>query len=333
MARKSNPSEYEKLLGSLDGDAFQDEVCARLQKLFTDFQRVPAKPSGDGGLDGLSHGQERCYCCYGPEQDPLKLKTKGSFKDEIVEKFNKDLRKLFELTFDKGNGLAHAPTEELGTIIGHGNKIKNVYLVASWFESHRVIGPLNTSFAKYKKASSLKYLDEDATLTIWGPKDLATLGEIDEHTLFRIANPKLFERVQNATAESLIQDAVGDFDAKFDDLKQRRPSRSEHIDEIAHDFREAWAAAIVLDDELASTSVGLHQELEEARSDAAQSARVRSMNTEDPYDLIQALSNDVVERLGQGFGDRLGSLTQKVATGVVAKLIGECPVEWRDDHA
>ena len=47
-------------------------MCARLQGHITDFQRIPDKPSGDGGLDGLSHGQECAYCCYGPEQDPVK---------------------------------------------------------------------------------------------------------------------------------------------------------------------------------------------------------------------------------------------------------------------
>jgi hypothetical protein len=332
MPRRPDPSLYEKLVGRLEGDAFQDEACVRLQRLFADFQRVPAKPSGDGGLDGLSHGQERCYCCYGPEQDPIKVKIKD-LKDDIVKKFNADLRKLFELDFDPKQQLVNAPNAELATILGAGNKIKNIYLVLSWFETHRVIGPLNTHFAKCMKASKLQYIHADAKLTIWGPKDLSTLGEIDEHTLFRIENPTLFQRVQSASAATLIQGVGGDFDAKFDDLKLRRPARSEHIDKLAQTFREAWAAAIALDNELASTSVGLHEALESARTDAARSALVRSMSEDEPHKLINAMREDVVQRLGQGFGDRLGSLTSKVADGVVAGLIGECPLEWRDESA
>lgn len=42
MAAKPEKSEYEKLLGGLEGDAFQDEVCARLASLIADFQRIPA---------------------------------------------------------------------------------------------------------------------------------------------------------------------------------------------------------------------------------------------------------------------------------------------------
>src|SRR5436190_13413934 len=320
MARKSDLSAYEKLMGTLEGDAFQDEVCARLQRLFADFQRVPAKPSGDGGLDGLSHGQACGYCCYGPQQQPVKVKI-ADLKDDIIKKFNADLRKLFELKFDDKMRLADAPNVELATIMGDGNKVKNVYLVLSWFETHRVIGPLITHFDKCKKASNLRYVDADAKLTIWGPKDLATLGAIDEYTLFRIENRTLFERVQSASAAALIPSDSGQFDAKFNDLKQRRPGLSKDIDALAQDFREAWAAAIALDNELASTSLGLHQALEGARTNAARSARVRSMGDDDPHRLILDMSEDVVEQLGHGFGDRLGNLTSKVADGVVAGLI------------
>ena len=331
MANSSDTSSYEQLLGRLQGDAFQDEVCARLQSLIMDFQRIPAKPSGDGGLDGLSHGQEFCYCCYGPEQEPVKLKTK-SLKDDIIKKFNADLRKLFELEFKGKSQLVHKQNEELATIMGASNKIKNIYLVLSWFQTHRVIGPLNTHFAKYKSSSQLRYIHEDATMTIWGPKDIATRGHLDEQTLFRIENRALIERIQTASSEQITKTTEGDFNAKFDDLKRRRPTRSHHIDAIAKDFREAWATSIALDNELASTSLGLHQVLETARSDAARTARVRSMGTTDPYSLIETMRAEVINQLGQGFGDRLGALTSKVADGVVAGLIGECPLEWRDDR-
>ena len=34
---KPKLTEYEKFVGGLEGDAFQDEVCARLQGDITDF--------------------------------------------------------------------------------------------------------------------------------------------------------------------------------------------------------------------------------------------------------------------------------------------------------
>ena len=322
-------TEYEKFVGGLEGDAFQDEVCARLQGHITDFQRIPDKPSGDGGLDGLSHGQEYAYCCYGPEQDPVKLKVKG-LKDAIVEKFSADLRKLFEVAIGSNRRVVPAPNAELATIMGVGNKIRTIYLVVSWFETHRIIGPLNTAFNRYKRASQLKYVRDDAKLTIWGPKDLATHGPLDEHTLFRLQNKDLFEHLRAASAEDIPPNTTGDFDAKFADLKRRRVSRAVYIDGLAKEFRDAWAAAIALDNDLASTSVVLHEALETARTDAARAARVRSMSGTEPYELIGTMQQDVVDRLGEEFGRRLGGMASKVADGVVAGMIGECPIEWRD---
>ena len=331
MASRSNLADYENLIGKLEGNAFEEEVCARLQAIFVDFQRVPAKPQGDGGLDGLSHGQERAYCCYGPEQEPRKLEAKG-LKNDIVNKFSGDLQKLFELEFEKKK-LKHEPNVELATIMGDGRKIRSVHLIVSWFESHRVIGPLNTSFDKYKAESQMKFVDADATLTVWGPTDLATLGAVDEYTLFRIQNPALIACVQAASAAELVKDSGGGFDAKFDDLKRRRPGSAAKIESIAQKLREAWAAAIALDNDLSKNSLGLHQVLESVRSSAALSAHVKSMAATDPYVLINTMAEDVAGQLEQGFGNRFGPLTPRITQGVVAGLIGECPIDWRDDHA
>ncbi len=171
-------ANYARMLGTLEGDAFEDEVCARLATCIADFQRIPRKPAGDAGLDGLSHGQTRAYCCYGPQQEPFKQKTKG-LKGDILEKCRSDLRKLFELEHATKKKLIAKPSPEMTTILAPGRRITNVYLVLSWFETHRIIGPLNESFAEYKAASSCTYVDPAARLTIWGPKELATLWAVE----------------------------------------------------------------------------------------------------------------------------------------------------------
>jgi hypothetical protein len=299
--------------------------------MIVDFQAIPAKPQGDGGLDGLSHGQQRAYCCYGPEQETRKLENKG-LKDAIVKKFCEDLRKLFELEFDNKK-LKHAPNKELETIMGADRKIKHACLIVSCFESHRVIGPLNTHHDKCKAASQLRFVDKDATLAVWGPKDLAGLGEVDEHALFRIQNPGLIACVQTASAAEFVKDGGGDFDAKFDDLKRRRPASSTKIDAIAQRLREAWAAEIALDNDLSKTSLNLHQTLETVRTDAALLAQVKSMSAPDAYQLLDTMHKEVAGQLEKGFGNRFGPLTPRITQGVVASLIGECPIDWRDDHA
>ena len=92
-------------------------MCARLHALIADFQRIPDKPSGDGGLDGLSHGQSCGYCCYGPEQEPFKTNRVGLKKD-IVEKFRNDLRKLFEVEVGPRKRLVQTKSVALPSIMG-----------------------------------------------------------------------------------------------------------------------------------------------------------------------------------------------------------------------
>lgn len=55
--------EYAETLAALTGNDFQAEVCARLQSMILSVQTVPAKPSGDAGLDAFSHRGKHGYCC------------------------------------------------------------------------------------------------------------------------------------------------------------------------------------------------------------------------------------------------------------------------------
>lgn len=328
----ATPSEsYAKMLGSLEKDAFETEVCARLAAFISDFQRVPRKPSGDGGMDGLSHGQTTAYCCYGPEQEPFKTNLKG-LKDDIVEKFRGDLRKLFELKHDEKSKLVKKPNVEISTILASGCKIKRVRCVVSWFESHRVIGPLNTSLAKYKVASDCTYVEPTAQLTVWGPHDLSMQCAVDDYTLFRIEHQVLISKVEQAVAAGFMPPQANDFEAKFDDLCARKPDRKISIEDLRSYFRSSWGAALTLDNELAATSVRLHRLLEEARIQAAVSARLKSATSLGPEELIEKMQEIMVERFSELFGkEGLGPMTRRVADGEVGRLIGDCPIEWRSN--
>ena len=131
--------EYAKTISSLSGNAFQAEVCARLQSVILDFQTIPAKPHGDAGLDGFSHLGTRGYCCFGPEYSSYK--TNKSLETAIVSKFRSDLRKLLELDFKKKQ-LICKPSLEMPTILPSGQKLAHIELLVNWFESHRIIGPM-----------------------------------------------------------------------------------------------------------------------------------------------------------------------------------------------
>jgi len=323
---------YAKMLGCLEKDAFETEVCARLSTFISDFQRIPRKPNGDGGLDGLSHGQTTAYCCYGPEQEPFKTNAKG-LKNDIVEKFRGDLRKLFELEHEGKTKLSKKPNVELPTILAPGRKIKLVRLVVSWFESHRIIGPLNASLEKYKVASDCLHVDPAAQLTVWGPHDLSTQCAVDDYTLFRIEQHTLITKVEQALASGTLPPRAVDFEAKFDDLCARKEDRKVAIEGLRSYFRSSWGAALTLDNELAATSVRMHRSLEEARIQAAVSARLKSATSLGPEELIEKMQEIMVERFFELFGkDGLGPMTRRVADGEVGRLIGDCHLEWRTDN-
>lgn len=320
---------YEKLLGSLEKDNFEAEVCARLAAIFADFQRVPRKPKGDGGLDGISHGQTRGYCCYGPEQEPFKMNTKG-LKADILKKFRGDLLKLFELEHDGRTNFAAKPSPEMKTVIGSGKKLTNIYLVVSVFETHQLIGAVNDSFDEFRRHSSCTYIDSVARPTIWGPRDLASMGAVDEHLLFRLEQRALVAKVNHAVASGAKPTILGDFDGKFDYLKNLSAARAASVDRLREHFRSMWGAAIALDQELLATSLTLHEALQDARTHSTVSADIASMSATDPMLLLMNMQTKVAEHLKVAFGERLGPLSPRIADGEVARLVGECPIEWRN---
>ena len=126
--------EYAASLEALTGNDFQAEVCARLQTFILGFQTVSAKPKGDAGLDAFSHHGERAYCCYGPELSTFK-KDKERVQ-AIVAKFRGDLRRLYELEFNKKT-LQHCDNSEMATILPTGRKSS---ISICWSTGPRAIG-------------------------------------------------------------------------------------------------------------------------------------------------------------------------------------------------
>src|SRR5262245_1887555 len=192
MVTSSLTDEYARSLSALEGNAFQVEVCARLRSVILGFQDVPAKPWGDAGLDALSHGGERGYCCYGPEHDAFK--TNRGRESGIVKKFSSDLRRLFEL-HTKNRGLVHKQNRELATILPKGQRLKHLWLIVNWFESHRILGPILAKVAEYKTASACRYVDPDVTVVVIGPKQLAENYAVDEFAIVRASQHTFVEKV------------------------------------------------------------------------------------------------------------------------------------------
>lgn len=324
-------AEYARHLGQLEKDAFEKEVCACLRSCYLDFQEVRAKPSGDGSLDGLSHEQTRAYCCYGPEQEPFRKNLKG-LKDDILSKFRDDLCKLFELKTE-GKTYVHRENKEIRQILAPDRKIGSIFLIVSVYEDHRIIGPINKSFREMRAKSECRFVDSTATIAIWGPHEVSTLG-VDDNALRRIEQVSLLtairRRVQEGPSEDLELQGHEDFEDKFEWLSSRDPSKCNAIGAIKNDYRDTWTIAVRLDEELANTSVSVHQSLALMRRDVARRARLNSMRGNQPLELLTSIEDLFREKMNERFsGEIEPDIIDALAGGETGRLIGECSADWR----
>lgn len=317
--------EYSRSLSQLTGDPFQEEVCIRLGRVILSFQPIPRKPHGDGGLDGLSHDGEQAYCCYGPEYDPAK-KPKD-LVDAIVDKFKEDLRKLFELDTN-GTKLVHKENKEIATIVAEGTTIKHIKLIVNWFESHRLVGPINTALKKYRKASACKYVDPTASVVIWGPNEFASAFVVDEDTILRIRHGTLLREVKTAAEMVNIADPTT-FEAKIAALKKICPAyQAPTIEGMREQFLSDWRMSLAFEQKLDASLPTLHHALEDDRLRVAQQVRHLMISSLKPHaELARAeqITKDVLADDFRAFGS---TLLDSISSGEIARLMGDCLIAW-----
>lgn len=317
--------EYSRSLSQLTGDPFQEEVCIRLGRVILSFQPIPRKPHGDGGLDGLSHDGEQAYCCYGPEYDPAKKPR--DLVDAIVDKFREDLRKLFELD-THGTKLIHKENREIATIVAEGTTIKHIKLIVNWFESHRLVGPINTALKKYRKASACKYVDPAASVVIWGPKDFASAYVVDEESILRIRQGTLLREVKTAAETVNIADPTT-FEAKIAALKMICPAyQAPTIEGMRAQFLSDWRMSLAFEQKLDGSLPTLHHALEDDRLRVAQQVRHLMISSSKPHaELARAeqIAKDVLANDFRTFGS---TLLDSISSGEIARLMGDCLIAW-----
>ncbi|MCA9610310.1 MAG: hypothetical protein KC619_32165 [Myxococcales bacterium] len=326
--------EFVRLVSLLTGNEFQRQVCRMLADAYVDFQTVPVE-GGDGGLDGLSHGLTHAYCCYGPDHTG-KAALDKDLRNAIVKKFRSDLRRIFEVA-TKNSKLIDKPNPEIKEVLEGVSKIRAIRLVCNVFKDKSLIRRLNAEFQKCMTASALRYVAADCGLAIWGPKELANNVPLSESALFRAKHPEVCNVIDSSRAATDDPGTVDEevFDAKFDYLA-RRPAlagRQKNIERAREGYRAAWTRALTLEQRLAVSVPQLHLRFEGMRANARMAANAASLRLGagllEPLDAAtQDLTARVDEILGAGIGaeDR-----DEIARGEVARLIGYCDVEWRED--
>jgi hypothetical protein len=318
--------EYSQRLSELSGIEFQDEVCARLYHSILGFQTVPSKPQGDAGLDGFSHGGKRGYCCYGLENIPSA--TNKQRESAIVKKFKSDLRRLFELEH-KNKKLVHAQSPEMSKILPKGTKLEYIELIANWFDSHRVLSPILTAVGEYKLASKCNYVEPTADVIVVGPKELANRYGVDEITIARIRQRAFIKTVKEA-AQVVTIDNPKDFEFKMTVLRKINPDKITVIQTLADLLLANWRMAIAFEKKLDETAPSLHRTLEENRPRILTKVMALMLGQDEPWTQLLRAEELAEEILKGSLGNQFGELIQDVSFGEIARLIGECPISWKE---
>lgn len=341
--------QFASALEGLTGTPFQDAVCTRLRSAIPSFQKIPDK-DGDGGLDGYSHNGEVGYCCYGFGLDPAK--SEDDYVSLIVDKFQKDLRRLFELEETSKNAkhtqgasieattpatvdttkaqkskLQHVPNRELASVLGKDIKIQHIRLIVNRFESKKVLGRLQSALRRYKSASQCRFVCPEATLVLDGPQQLAEEYAVDELALALASSQMLFERLSESAGKTVLPKSIT-FDSKIALLKQIRPGHDRAIDEMAEDFETDWRFALASEKDLSDAATNIHQALDRGKRRLL--SRVNKLMTEsdEPWNEISRAGDLAEEILGPILEQWFGDLTADVCNGEVAALIGDCPIRW-----
>ena len=315
---------YAKTLALLTGNAFQAEVCARLQSVILGFQTIPAKPQGDAGLDGFSHSGTQGYCCYGPEISSYRLGK--SLEKAIVEKFKGDLRKVLELESVKKQ-LVCFDNAEMGTILPASAKLLHIDLIVNWFESHRVLGPIHSAFLEYKAASKLRFVHRDATMAILGPTQLANRWSVDELTVARAEQKNFYQSVQKSAATVTI-DNPQSFDDKMALLRQIRPDQVSAIEALAERFLSKWRMSLAFEAKLNEAMPNLHHQLDISRGTIITRVAELMLASSAPWKELGTAGEIARKALDPHFRVAYGSMVDEISDGEIARLIGECSIGW-----
>lgn len=320
---------YVKALAELEENPFQDAIVQRLLVALSNFQTVPAYPSGDGGLDGHSHKGQRAYCCYGLKYDPAKTPLQRA--KQLVAKFSDDLLRIFELEHKGKTKLLHRENLALASIFGAvpapADRISHITLIANWFENHAALGSINQNALKFAQASQCRWVAPDVDVVLRGPKEFVDQYGVDEKTMMWLVHKSLFKKLDSdAVSVTLPQGPT--FDLKMSKAEELLPDSQEDVREVATDLRRDWQRAIVFEQELSDRVPDLHAALERGRRRLL--TKVRSHPTNTPWEAITRAQDFAESIFEDDFLTVYGKgMVRDLSSGEVARLVGACPINWK----
>lgn len=320
---------YVKALSVLEGSAFQAAIVRRLLVALNHFEAVPDKPQGDGAADGLSHKKTRAYCCYGLSYDAAKTPAQRS--KEIVRKFSLDLLRLFELERDGKTKLVHRENSKLldiyGAVPSTAERISHISLIANWFESNTILGPLHQNVKKFKAASQCRWVSEDADVVLRGPKEFVAQYGVDEATMLWMRHGDLFDQIEQEAPTVTVTHGPS-FDSKMEAAEAFVPGFEDEVRELASSLRADWQRAIAFERKIADRLPTLHRALERGRRQLK--ARVLTSTPGNPWQTITDSQRTGEEILTADFAGQYGpGFVRDLASGEVARFVGVCTINWK----
>ncbi len=332
MYSTPHSQEIATHLAGLAKEPFEEAVTVLLARTMPGFQEIPKHPSGDGGLDGLSHGQTRAYCCYGLEQDALRHKKGTEIKNAISKKFRGDMLRIFELEHEGKTKLKKAPNSQLASIHAGTNPIDHIYLIANWFRSHQLIGTLQKARDRFAKASDCRFVSPDCELVILGPEELCKRTHPEAALLAELQVPELLTLLRTPpNGENPAE--VSNFDEKFDALMDEvGPARQDAVQRLRKGYLKDWVAYMQSMRKLDAEMPHVHAQLEEVRLVAVRKADELCLlaSPSDAQRLISELEDRISVDLKQALPGRVPKKEiDQFTTRMIASLLGECPLDWR----
>jgi hypothetical protein len=160
-----------------------------------------------------------------------------------------------------------------------------------------------------------------------GPKQLASTYLVDELLLLRLEQRPLIKLLDSPGAAPKPADTSG-FEDKFQKLRQACPGQEHNVDIIRDEFMRLWCEHIKTMDELNNSFPNLYHRVVRLLKQAAHSANLKSLNASaaEANQLIEDVTTSVADSLK---ADLPEGYSKQLADGIVASLIGDCPLGWR----
>lgn len=329
-------SAFAERLARLVGDDFQRAVCSVLAKNFHHFQPVVAKPSGDGGIDGISHDCDVIYCCYGLDISAVKQLNTADIKNQVADKFRADIRRIMELEpvqKKKKNGpkWQKAPNATIAGLWPAGRKAKHIKCICNWNEHSGVFKAINDHYADYKNHSDMTYVDASCTVTFLGPKDFVASVVVDEASLLRLEHSGFIKILVGPGTAPPAAATTSKFVQKFELLTTAHPERKQELEEMRDGLIGDWTALLCRLNQIENELPQIHEKVSKCIVSVARAATLETtaLGSKDAPNFLASFTDKVVTRLAADLSDLLPpDQVRPFAEQIVAKLIGECPINW-----